>query len=315
MSGGSAVLSGGIGNDTLRGGQGNDNLSGGAGNDSIHGGPGNDTLTGGAGVDSLNGGQGDFNDVFIYAAAADFSAGESVDGGGGTDTDVLRFTSATAGQTLTLSGTVLVESVAITNAAGVMTTTALNVNAAGVTNALNIIGNNGVNKLTGTAFDDTLTGNSGNDVLIGGAGNDTLLGGVGADNQMGGLGDDLFQLTTLTEFATGELINGEAGNDMLQLTGANQVLNLIAIANNRITGIEVLDITGSGNNTLTLNLADVIDLSFETNTLRVDGDGGDVVNSAGQGWTVGAEQLAGYTTYTFGAATLLIDSDITQNIS
>jgi Ca2+-binding RTX toxin-like protein len=309
MPGGAALFDGGAGNDTLRGGLGHDNLKGGAGNDSIIGGNlGNDTLTGGAGVDTLNGGND--NDVFIYAAPTDFSAGESVDGGDGDD--VLRFTSITAGQTLMLSGTVLVESVAITNPAGVIGATALNVNAAGVTNGLSIIGNNGANTLTGTAFDDSLTGNGGNDALNGGAGNDTLVGGAGADNQQGGLGDDLFQLTTLVEFAAGELIDGGAGSDTLQLGGAAQTLNLTLIANNRITGIEVLDITGSDNNTLSLNLADVLDLSFTTNTLRVDGDAGDVVNSAGQGWTVGAEQLAGYTTYTFGAATLLIDTDITQ---
>jgi hypothetical protein len=170
--------------------------------------------------------------------------------------------------------------------------------------------------LTGTAFADTLTGNAGNDALNGGAGNDTLVGGAGVDNQQGGLGDDLFQLATMAEFAVGELINGGAGNDMLQLTGSAQSLNLAAIANDRIVGIEAIDLTGSGDNTLSLNLADVLDLSFTTNTLRVDGDAGDVVNSAGQGWTLGAEQLAGYTTYTFGAATLLIDNVITQtNIS
>jgi trimeric autotransporter adhesin len=313
MPGGAALFDGGSGNDTLLAGAGNDNLKGGTGNDSLEGRSGNDTLTGGAGIDGMSGQEGD--DIFLIGAGTEHLGSETMNGG--LDSDTIRFTSIVNGDKLILTNNVIdVERVVIGNAAeSTIGTTTLEVNAAAVGNALDIIGNNGANKLTGTAFTDTLVGNGGNDILIGGAGNDTLAGGAGADNQQGGLGDDLFQLFTLAEFAAGELIDGGADNDTLQIAGSNQVLNLVSIANNRITGIEVLDITGSGDNTLTLNLADVLDLSFTTNTLRVDGDANDVVNSAGQGWTVGAEQLAGYTTYTFGAATLLIDTDITQNIN
>lgn len=85
---GSAVLSGGAGNDTLLGGSGNDILNGGdgadvlkgrAGNDLINGGAGNDTLNGGAGNDTLNGDDGD-------DALSGFTGNDSISGGNGNDT-------------------------------------------------------------------------------------------------------------------------------------------------------------------------------------------------------------------------------------
>ncbi len=85
---GSAVLIGGVGNDTLLGGSGNDSLDGGdgadvlkgrAGNDFISGGAGNDTLNGGAGNDTLNGDDGD-------DALSGYTGNDSINGGSGNDT-------------------------------------------------------------------------------------------------------------------------------------------------------------------------------------------------------------------------------------
>ena len=56
-------------------------------------------LTGTAQTDTLIGNGG--NDVFVIGAAADHGVGEVITGGAGTD--VIRFTSTTAGQTLTLA--------------------------------------------------------------------------------------------------------------------------------------------------------------------------------------------------------------------
>ena len=103
--------------------------------------------------------------------------GEVIDGGTQDITgDTLRFTSTVA-ETLTLSANVIdVERVEIATAAGDPTGLAtINVNAAAVTsNGMTLVGNNGANQITGTAFADTLTGNVGNDTLNGMAGNDTL---------------------------------------------------------------------------------------------------------------------------------------------
>jgi hypothetical protein len=45
--------------------------------------------------------------------------------------------------------------------------------------------------------------------------------------------------------------------------------------------IEIIDIRGSGDNTLKLNLNDLLDASTSTNILKVLGDSGDKVNAAG----------------------------------
>ncbi|OJA03792.1 hypothetical protein BGC33_00530, partial [Bathymodiolus thermophilus thioautotrophic gill symbiont] len=42
--------------------------------------------------------------------------------------------------------------------------------------------------------------------------------------------------------------------------------------------IEIIDLTGSGNNTLKLNLNDLLDISSSTNFLKVIGDTGDKVD-------------------------------------
>ena len=94
------------------------------------------------------------------------------------------------------------------------------------------------------------------------------------------------------------------------------MLDLTAVADDVITGVEVINLTGSGNNTLTLNLADVLAISTTTDTLRVDGNAGDTVNRGG-GWTQGADQAIGantYHSYTQGLATLLVDVDITSAV-
>ena len=108
-------------------------------------------------------------------------------------------------------------------------------------------------------------------------------------------------------------MDGGSGVDILQFISTGQLLDLTAVANGKVTGIETIDLTGTGNNTLTLALGDLLDSSDSTNTLRVDGNAGDVVN-AGSGWTHGADQAIGaqtYATYTQGAATLLLDTDVT----
>ena len=145
-------------------------IIGSSGNDTIDGSDGNDTITGMLGADQLQGGIG--NDLFLIRSPSDFAVGEVIDGGNGTDT--LRYT-GNADATLTLTSNVTnIEQVEIANAAGASTgKAAININASAVTNGLTIIGNDGINVLTGTSQDDTFIGNKGNDTLRGGLGDDT----------------------------------------------------------------------------------------------------------------------------------------------
>jgi Ca2+-binding RTX toxin-like protein len=171
-----------------------------------------------------------------------------------------------------------------------------------------LIGGVGNDSLVGNAGADRLFGDADNDTLLGGDGNDTLAGGAGSDRFDGGKGDDVIALSS-PAFAK---IDGGAGLDTISLDGDAIALDLKTIPQSAIKGIEQIDITGSGNNTLTLSIADLLDLSNTSNQLLVMGAAGDTVHK-GAGWTAGAVvTVAGqdYQTYTAGQATLLVDTDI-----
>jgi hypothetical protein len=154
----------------------------------------------------------------------------------------------------------------------------------------------------GTANADTRTGTIGSDVMVGGRGNDRLTGLSGADVLIGGQGDDVFGVGT----AGFRRIVGGNGTDTLRLDGQNIVLDLTILSDNRILGIEVIDLTGTGDNTLILSQRDVLNLSDESNTLTIRQNLGDVVQM-GSGWTQVANQTIGDDTFSVfvqGAATL-----------
>ena len=175
----------------------------------------------------------------------------------------------------------------------------------------------------GSSADDTLSGTSADEVLIGGLGNDVMDGLSGADVLRAGAGDD-----TLVWHSDVRHIDGGAGEDSLRIDGSGVSLDLSAIGANHITGIERIDLTGSGNNSLSLNVRDVLALpdhastllAAQTHQLLIDGNSGDSVSASGQGWVQGSNQTvdgASYASYTHAgsAAQLLVDLDITRTIS
>ncbi|MEK6349347.1 MAG: Ig-like domain-containing protein [Burkholderia sp.] len=104
-------------------------------------------------------------------------------------------------------------------------------------------------------------------------------------------------------------LHGGAGIDKLVLTGANQVLNVSSLLHvgdtDKLSSIEVIDITGSGNNTLKLSMSDVLELGHESlfrndghTQMMVNGNAGDrVVLSGMAGIDQGKWEQAGATTY------------------
>ncbi|AYQ57298.1 alpha integrin [Bathymodiolus thermophilus thioautotrophic gill symbiont] len=143
--------------------------------------------------------------------------------------------------------------------------------------AIDFQGDANANILTGTSTnelfvaglgDDILTGNGGFDVFNAGAGNDTI---IINDSNIATLSSNMFDSHLLAR------VDGGYGLDTLKLAGENLILDLANIDNNRIQGIEIIDLTGSGSNTLKLNVNDLLHISNESNILRVIGDSNDKV--------------------------------------
>ncbi|KLG11719.1 hypothetical protein YA49_06440, partial [Enterobacter cloacae subsp. cloacae] len=95
--------------------------------------------------------------------------------------------------------------------------------------------------------------------------------------------DNIFSIADVSALENVKVIDGNAGVDTLKLTGADQVLDLSGWKG-RLSSIEMIDITGSGNNTLKLSLGDVLDqghtgtfINDDSVQMAVKGGAGDVV--------------------------------------
>ena len=143
----------------------------------------------------------------------------------------------------------------------------------------------------GGAFGDsdtpvTTTGTVAAEMLIGGIGADSLTGGGGADLLRGGAGNDRLVVSDLA-FREAD---GGSGTDTLALAGTGLVLDLTtALAAGKLEGIERIDLTGSGANTLRVNSAAVLGgvgaVTGGEHVLTVLGNSGDAVLFAESGWT------------------------------
>jgi uncharacterized delta-60 repeat protein len=153
---------------------------------------------------------------------------------------------------------------------------------------------------TGNGLSNRLTGNAGSDTLDGGGGNDTLDGGAGSDRLLGGSQNDMLV------WGAGDRLDGGGGSDTVRPARGDLDLTNPAI---NIRNVETVNMNGAGANALTLTGADLLEIS-PGGTLTVLGGVGDTVNALG--FTRIAD-LRGYNRYTSGAATLLVETDVTVN--
>ena len=175
-------------------------FNGNAGDDAITGSSNNDQINGGADADTLEGGAG--NDLFFDddgAASGDtYTDVSGIDqvfySGGG----VFDFSAAGADS---VSGDI--EWVQFTDAS-------------------NVTGTAGVNRLGGSSDGDTFDGLAGNDWIQGRDGNDIINGGTGADRLDGGAGNDRF--FDDDGAASGDRYDGGSGADQVFYSGASGFL-------------------------------------------------------------------------------------------
>lgn len=307
---GDDTLSGGRGDDRLLGGLGDDLLNGEANDDRIDGGFGNDSLSGGKGVDYLRGGDGNdtldgggdndrlFDDLGIdqliagdgddRVATNGLQAGEKIDLGFGDDQIVFA---GLAGQTLYLDndsfsdgfggpdGDVIPDSGRLTVeiAKG---SQPINVNLqaltgfSGLSRGAMLIGNDGVNHLTGTGYADLLRGQDGDDVLFGSSGADTLIGGAGAD---------IYVITGFSSRAA-DHDGGFEGVTLRGLeTGGSDRIMIGAGASGGIDMVDAIDVDGSGVgwSNFASALGDVLGDSFFDPDSPLQGHNGVVVHIHG----------------------------------
>jgi len=133
--------------------------------------------------------------------------------------------------------------------------------------------------VTGTESTTPITaqGYAAADNFTGNAGADSFTGIAAGDVVRGGAGDDSIGVTS-PDFAD---IDGGAGRDTLVLAGANLSLDLTGAGNGGVDSVEVVDLSGTGGNTLVLDALAVFDLTEERDggiaTLDVLGDADDTV--------------------------------------
>lgn len=328
---GDDILTGGIGEDQLNGSSGVDFLFGGADNDTLLGGAGNDTLDGGAGEDLIYGGAnddiingGDDNDILIgnigvdeiygddgddtiYIMTNDWSAGEAIYGGAGTDELILShastidFTTGTLETLETLTGSNGDQDVTIEiSQLGQFTSVDLSGHTSGDTIRTQIDG----------VYDAVIDGaptvtNVENGFLVGSANADTLtVSGVQLNSLIYGSG----------------IINMSGDVDTLNITSTSTTLNTLGANDGSILGLETINAStavapitidmnaqtedftimgglgsdnitgGSGDDTISSILTSGnydFDINGATETLYVDYDGTDhwiLVGRGREGW-------------------------------
>ena len=160
---------------------------------------------------------------------------------------------------------------------------------------------------TGTGAGETIDGTAGDDAIVAGAGDDDVNANGGQDAVNAGQGDDTVSVSDNTFVR----VNGGNGTDTLHLDGAGITLDLTALSDYRLTGIEIIDTRGSGANSLTLNVREVLNLSGTSNTLLILQNPDDTVD-IGTGWSsAGIEDIDGKTfnVFTQGNATVKIFTD------
>ncbi|MGI9394083.1 MAG: hypothetical protein ACR2OY_05510, partial [Boseongicola sp.] len=135
-------------------------------------------------------------------------------------------------------------------------------------------------------------------------------------DELADFADTVFDLTGTNIGDIGTTILDDGGHGEIAFDGAGLTLDLTGIDNGVFTNVETIDLTGTGNNTLTLNLADLVDLSPDSDTLFVNGDVGDAVATDASFALDRTETVdsINYDVYISGAASLFVEEDVTVTL-
>ncbi|MGU5817697.1 Ig-like domain-containing protein, partial [Aeromonas hydrophila] len=142
--------------------------------------------------------------------------------------------------------------------------------------------------------------------------------------------NNVFTIEDVSVLQNIKLLEGNGGEDTLKLAGANQLLDF-SVLQSRLSSIEVIDITGTGNNTLRISLSDILELGHhnafmdeETVQLAIRGDVGDSVElshlllngmDVGDWEITGSVTVAGYQYEVYRHTELSADLLVQQGVS
>jgi hypothetical protein len=157
------------------------------------------------------------------------------------------------------------------------------------------------------------SGTPAKELIVGGTGDDVLTGGGTGDVMRGGAGDDLLAVTGVG-FAHAD---GGSGYDTLRLDVSGQSFDFTGLLATKVESFEAIDMTGSGDNIITLSATDLLAISDDRRDgltyLTVTGDNGDDLVLADKGWTPGEQQKIGlevFNVFDNGSAVLLVHTDV-----
>ena len=282
-----------------------ENVTGSAHNDTLTGNDFDNVLVGGGGADTLSGGNG--QDTFEYTAGSQIAAGESINGGGGTNTllingtgnfnftniaisSVSRLTFSASQSTVTLDSADINAIAALTGNTAIDTvnSTGSAINLSGITSFINWTAGVDIINLFGTAGVDTITGTSQDDRITGGAGADIL---------NAGSGNNTFFINAASELVAGESISAQASAgsvNRITMAGAG-LFDFTSVA---LSGVDILDFSAAGS-TVTLNgnqigsttaLVSVFNGSSAADALIVNGLA-DFASATFNNWTSGIDTI------------------------
>ncbi|MEK7688078.1 MAG: M10 family metallopeptidase C-terminal domain-containing protein, partial [Pseudomonadota bacterium] len=162
--------------------------------------------------------------------------------------------------------------------------------------------------LWGEALQVNATGNSLGNMIYGTIRANVLKGGGGADRLDGSFGDDRLVVSDLSFV----MADGGPGIDTLALDGAGFVLDLTNPAMRaKLSSIERIDLTGTGDNTLRIDKAAVNGLA-ESRVMVVERDRGDVVQFGDPGWSSTGLAIDGdgiFERWVSGTSAVLVEQD------